>query len=149
LFADLFRLIPFRFSDRFPFTEPGTLDIVGTLLFTPEKAGSEASDVSPKGAKIMQSSASSMQQENCGVVYRVSCQNPGCGHIFDLPITPKQAGILAGTIACPRCSRHGGMLKPSGRLAKKLLAAKLVFKLIGVGPPLSDQEIDLVTEILN
>lgn len=90
-----------------------------------------------------------MQQENRGIVYRVACQNPGCGHTFDLLITAKQAGILASTIACPRCSRHGGMLKPSGRLGKKLFAAKLVFKLIGVGPTLSDQEEDLVTEITN
>ena len=97
----------------------------------------------------MQTSASSMQQENRGIVYRVACQNRGCGHSFDLPVTPKQAGILAGTIACPRRSRHGGMLKPSGRLGKQLFSAKLVFKLIGVGPTLSEEQEDLVTEITN
>ena len=97
----------------------------------------------------MQISASPMQQEERGIVYRVACQNPGCGHTFDLPITAKQAGNLAGTIACPRCSRHGRMLKSSGRLGERLFSAKLVFKVIGVGPMLSHQEEDLVTEIAN
>jgi hypothetical protein len=88
-----------------------------------------------------------MQQANPGIVYRVACQNPGCGHSFDLPVTPKQAGLLARTIACPRCSRHGGMLKPSGRLADKLFSAKLFFKLTGVGPTLADEDEDLFTDL--
>jgi hypothetical protein len=95
----------------------------------------------------MQTSVTSVQQENRGIVYRVVCHNPGCGHSFDLPITPKQAGILAGTIACPRCSRHGGMLKPSGRLGDKVFSAKLFFKLTGVGPSLSDEDGDLLSEL--
>lgn len=69
-----------------------------------------------------------------GVVYRTVCQNPGCSHSFDLRITPQNAGMLSGTIACPRCRRHGGMLKPQGRLANKLFSAKLVFRMTGVTP---------------
>jgi hypothetical protein len=69
-----------------------------------------------------------------GVVYRTACQNPGCGHSFDLRITPENASMLSGTIACPRCRRHGGMLKPQGRLANKLFSAKLIFRLTGVAP---------------
>jgi hypothetical protein len=42
--------------------------------------------------------------------------------------------MLSGTIACPRCRRHGGMLKPQGRLANKLFSAKLIFRLTGVAP---------------
>ncbi len=69
------------------------------------------------------------QRKGPGIVYRVACQNRGCGHTFDLWITAKEAGMLAGTIACPRCRRHGGMLKPAGRLGDKVSSAKLVFKL--------------------
>ena len=87
-----------------------------------------------------------VQQESPGIVYRIGCQNPGCGHAFELRITAKQVGMLAGTIACPRCGRHGGMLKPLGRLGDKLFAAKLVFKPIGVGPT-PDEEGDLLTDI--
>jgi hypothetical protein len=94
----------------------------------------------------MQTSVS-VVQENSGVVYRVACQNPGCGHIFDLLITSKQAGMLAGTIACPHCTRHGGILKPSGRLGNKLFSAKLVFKLTGLGPTLPGEEGDLLADI--
>ena len=50
--------------------------------------------------------------ERPGVVYRTVCQNPGCGATFDLRITPQNASLLSGMIACPRCRRHGGMLKP-------------------------------------
>ncbi len=63
-----------------------------------------------------------------GVVYRTLCQNPGCGYAFDLRVTPETAGLLSGPIACPRCRRHGGSLKPLGRLADKLFAAKLMFR---------------------
>ena len=35
-------------------------------------------------------------------------------------------------MACPRCRRHGGMLKPQGRLGNKLLAAKLLYRATGV-----------------
>jgi hypothetical protein len=74
-----------------------------------------------------------------GIVYRTTCQNPGCSHTFDLQITPRNAGVLSGTLACPRCHRHGGMLKPQGRLANKLFSAKLIYRLTGVGPR-SDEE---------
>ncbi len=66
-----------------------------------------------------------------GIVYRTVCQNPGCGHSFDIRITPKDVGLLSGTMPCPRCRRHGGALKPAGRLGDKLFAAKLVFRTIG------------------
>lgn len=70
-----------------------------------------------------------------GVIYRTVCQNPGCGHSFDLRITPQNASLLSGTMACPRCNRHGGMLKSQGRLGDKLFAAKLIYRLIGIAPP--------------
>lgn len=75
-----------------------------------------------------------------GVVYRTMCQNPGCGHAFDLRVTPENASLLSGTMACPRCRRHGGMLKPQGRLGNKLFSAKLVFRLTGVAPRIDDDE---------
>ncbi len=87
------------------------------------------------------------QRKGPGIVYRVACQNRGCGHTFDLWITAKEAGMLAGTIACPRCRRHGGMLKPAGRLGDKVSSAKLVFKLTGVGPTLPAEEGDLLSDI--
>jgi hypothetical protein len=82
-----------------------------------------------------------------GVVYRTTCQNPGCGHTFDLRVTPANASLLSGTMACPRCRRHGGMLKPQGRLANKLFSAKLVFRLTGVGPRLDEDELPDATEL--
>lgn len=69
-----------------------------------------------------------------GIIYRTVCQNPGCAHMFDLHITPQTASMLSGTVACPRCRRHGGMLKPQGRIGDKLFAAKLVYRLTGVAP---------------
>lgn len=75
-----------------------------------------------------------------GVVYRTICQNPGCGYKFDLRITAENAGLLGGSIACPRCRRHGGFLKPQGRIGDKLFAAKLFFRLTGVGPARSDDD---------
>jgi len=77
---------------------------------------------------------------NKGIVYRTVCQNPGCGVQFDLRITPANAGLLSGTMACPRCKRHGGFLKPQGRIGDKLFAAKLQFRLTGVGPSIRDEE---------
>lgn len=48
------------------------------------------------------------------------------GPIRPRSIIPKEARRLAGTIACPSCSRHGEMLKPSGRrLNDKVFSAKL------------------------
>jgi hypothetical protein len=91
----------------------------------------------------MQTPVSAGQHEHSGIVYRVACQNPGCCHTFDLLITPKRAGILAGTIACPRCSRHGGMLRPVGRLANRLFSAKLTFKRIGVDSTVAGEKEDL------
>jgi hypothetical protein len=69
-----------------------------------------------------------------GIVYRTVCQNPGCGHSFELRITPVNAGLLSGTMPCPRCHRRGGMLKSQGRLGNKLFGAKLTFRLTGVAP---------------
>jgi ssDNA-binding Zn-finger/Zn-ribbon topoisomerase 1 len=80
-----------------------------------------------------------------GVVYRITCQNPGCGYTFDLKITAENAGLLGGTIACPRCKRHGGMLKREGRLGDKLFSAKLVFRPAGTTSSASDEG-DLFSE---
>jgi len=66
-----------------------------------------------------------------GVVYRTACQNRGCGCVFDLRITPETARLLSSPMACPRCKRHGGILKPQGRVGEKFFAAKLMFKLTG------------------
>jgi hypothetical protein len=89
---------------------------------------------------------SAAQHESHGIVYCVACQNPGCDHTFDLRITAREAGMLGGTIACPRCGRHGGMLKPIGRL-EKMFSAKLVFKPTGVGPTLPAEEGDLLKDM--
>lgn len=80
-----------------------------------------------------------------GIVYRTTCQNPGCGVTFDLRITAENAGLLSGSIACPRCRRHGGFLKPQGRIGDKLFAAKLFFRMTGVGPTVREDE-DLFEE---
>jgi len=44
---------------------------------------------------------SSRTTSNPGVVYRTVCQNPGCGFKFDLRITPENASLLSGSMACP------------------------------------------------
>ncbi len=75
-----------------------------------------------------------------GVVYRTICQNPGCGFKFDLRITPENAGLLSASLACPHCKRHGGFLKSQGRIGDKLFAAKLLFRLTGVGPTRGDDD---------
>jgi hypothetical protein len=82
-----------------------------------------------------------------GVIYRTACQNPGCGHTFELRITPANASLLSGTMACPRCRRHGGMLKPQGRLGNKLFSAKLVFRLTGVAPRVDEDDLVDATEL--
>jgi hypothetical protein len=82
-----------------------------------------------------------------GVVYRTTCQNPGCSHKFDLRVTPANASLLSGTMACPRCRRQGGMLKPQGRLGNKLFSAKLVFRLTGVAPRIDEDELSDATEL--
>lgn len=82
-----------------------------------------------------------------GVVYRTTCQNPGCSHTFDLRVTPANASLLSGTMACPRCRRHGGMLKPQGRLGNKLFSAKLVFRLTGVAPRIDEDELSEAAEL--
>src|SRR5437667_12067870 len=82
-----------------------------------------------------------------GVVYRTSCQHPGCGHIFDLRITPANASLLSGTVACPRCRRHGGMLKPQGRLGPRLFSAKLIFGSTGPTRRIDDDELSDSTEL--
>jgi hypothetical protein len=81
-----------------------------------------------------------------GVVYRTVCQNPGCGASFDLRITPQNASLLSGTMACPRCRRHGGMLKPQGRLGNKLFAAKLLYRATGIPTTRADEEEPLFGE---
>lgn len=75
-----------------------------------------------------------------GIVYRTICQNPGCGFKFDLRITPQNASLLSGTMACAHCKRHGGQLKSQGRIGEKLFAAKLLFRPTGVGPTRSDED---------
>jgi hypothetical protein len=85
------------------------------------------------------------QKSSNGVVYRTRCQNHGCGFSFDLRITPENAGLLGATLACPRCRRHGGMLKREGRLADRLFSAKLVFRATGVAYGPSD-EADLMSD---
>ncbi len=82
-----------------------------------------------------------------GVVYRTTCQNPGCGHTFDLRVTPTNASLLSATMACPRCRRHGGMLKSQGRLGNKRFSAKLVFRLMGVAPRIDEDELTDAAEI--
>jgi hypothetical protein len=77
-----------------------------------------------------------------GIVYRTVCRNPGCGFKFDLRITPENASLLGGSLACPHCKRHGGQLKSQGRISEKLFAARLCFRPTGVGPtPGDDDEI--------
>jgi hypothetical protein len=49
-------------------------------------------------------------------------------------------------MACPRCRRHGGMLKPQGRLGNKLLAAKLLYRTTGVASTLADEDAPLFGE---
>jgi hypothetical protein len=75
-----------------------------------------------------------------GVIYRTICQNPGCGFKFDLKITAENAGVLSGSVACPHCKRQGGFLKSQGRIGDKLFAAKLLYRLTGVGPTRSDDD---------
>ena len=77
---------------------------------------------------------------NDGIVYRTVCQNPGCGFKFDLRITPQNASLLGGSMACPHCKRHGGQLKSQGRISEKLFAAKLLFRATGVGPTRSGDD---------
>ena len=77
---------------------------------------------------------------NDGIIYRTVCQNPGCGFKFDLRITPQNASLLGGSMACPHCKRHGGQLKSQGRISQKLFAAKLLFRATGVGSTRSDDD---------
>lgn len=83
---------------------------------------------------------SNRSQTEGGVVYRTVCQNPGCGHSFDLRITAANASVLSASMPCPRCHRRGGMLKSLGRLGNKVIAAKLVFRLTGVAPTIDDDD---------
>jgi hypothetical protein len=78
--------------------------------------------------------------ERPGITYRTACQNPGCGAIFDLRIAPENASLLSGTMACTRCRRRGGMLKPQGRLGRKFFAAKLLYRATGVASTRGDEE---------
>src|ERR1035437_5593483 len=94
----------------------------------------------------MQTAMTAKTTERPGVVYRTVCQNPGCGTTFDLRITPENASLLSGTLACPRCRRHGGMLKSQGRLGNKLFGAKLIFRATGVASSRADEEEPLFDE---
>jgi hypothetical protein len=85
-------------------------------------------------------SVTNAKKSQPGVVYQTVCQNPGCGHTFNLQITPQNASMLSGPIACPRCRRHGGMLKSQGRIGDKLFGAKLIYKLTGVAPRPDDED---------
>ena len=87
-------------------------------------------------------------KQSGGVVYQTVCQNPGCGHTFELQITPQNAGILSGTLACPRCHRHGGMLKSAGKIREKVFAAKLMFRGVSTSfAPAPSEGGDLVSDI--
>src|SRR5260370_38951596 len=93
---------------------------------------------SREGSRIkMQSVASKNESKRTttsqGVVYRINCQNPGCGFKFDLKITPENAGLLSGPIAYPHCKRHAGFLKSQGRLGEQLFTAKLFFPALAEG----------------
>ena len=77
---------------------------------------------------------------NQGIVYRTVCQNRGCGFKFDLSITPENASLLGGSMACPHCRRHGGQLKSQGRIGEKLFAAKLFFPATGIKPTRTDDD---------
>ena len=37
-----------------------------------------------------------------GIVYRTECQNPGCGHKFDLRITPANASLAQRNVTLAR-----------------------------------------------
>jgi hypothetical protein len=76
-----------------------------------------------------------------GIVYRTVCQNPGCGFKFDLRITPENASVLSGSMACPHCKRHGGHRKSQGRISQKLFGAKLRFSPTGVATSRDDDEV--------
>ena len=106
-------------------------------------------DLQGKGGESkMQTARNEIQNDDApGVVYRTACQNPGCGFTFDLKITPKNAGLLSGTLPCPRCKRNGGMLKPAGRLADKLFSAKLMFKAANIAYVPHHEEDDLLSEM--
>jgi hypothetical protein len=75
-----------------------------------------------------------------GIVYRTVCENPGCGFRFDLRITAENASLLGGSMTCPHCRRHGGQLKPQGRIREKLFAARLQFRPTGIGPTRGDDD---------
>lgn len=77
---------------------------------------------------------------NQGIVYRTVCQNPGCGFKYDLRITPENASLLGGAMACPHRKRHGGQLKSRGRISEKLFAAKLLFRPTGAGRSSDEDE---------
>jgi hypothetical protein len=64
----------------------------------------------------------------------------GRGFKFDLNMTPENASLLGGSIACPHCKRHGGQLKSQRRISAKLFAAKLLFRGTGVGPTRSEDD---------
>ena len=93
------------------------------------------------------SPSASSRTGNPGIVYQTTCQNPGCGFSFELRITPQNAGLLGGTMACPRCHRHGGMLKPQGRLGQGVFAAKLIFRAANVAVARPEDEGDLFEEV--
>ena len=70
----------------------------------------------------------SLMQNDLGVIYRTVCQNPGCGHAFDLNITSSNLSLLSTLIACPRCRRPGGQLKSEHKLGRRVFQSRLIFQ---------------------
>ena len=67
---------------------------------------------------------------------------------------PEKVGLLERyRLPCPRCRRHGGSLKPQGRIGDKLFAAKLMFRSWASTPvtrrrgPLSDMQAELSSRL--
>jgi hypothetical protein len=61
------------------------------------------------------------------IIYRITCQNAGCNSSFELVITRENIGLLGQTLACPKCTRRGGVLKRDTPLSKGSVRAKLTF----------------------
>jgi hypothetical protein len=61
------------------------------------------------------------------IIYKIVCENPGCGFGFDLKITRVNIGLLSHGLACPRCRRPGGALKREQRLGERMFSSKLQF----------------------
>jgi hypothetical protein len=60
-------------------------------------------------------------------IYRTVCENPGCGHTFDLSFTRLNLGVLGSRIACPRCHRPGGALNRDQSIGDGVFLSRLMF----------------------